>query len=140
MLRYDTSFCKGIVPYQLWLNGCQSRILEIPTTVPTDISLYNELRGVARENRPDLMLKAQLARTEKLIELGGLVSIVTHPEKTLSERPDFLDVYDRYLSYITSRSDIWFTTAGELFKYWTGVNADTAARESSRHATGAEGL
>jgi peptidoglycan/xylan/chitin deacetylase (PgdA/CDA1 family) len=128
MLRYDTSFLNGIVPYPLWLHGRQSRILEIPTTVPTDILLYNSLSGVARQRRPEIMLEAQLARTEKLIEFGGLISIVTHPEKTLSERPDFLDVYDRYLSHIRSRSDVWFTTAGELFKYWTGANAGCAAR------------
>jgi peptidoglycan/xylan/chitin deacetylase (PgdA/CDA1 family) len=118
-LRYDTSFCNGIVPYHLWLHGKRSRLLEIPTTVPTDIRLYNELASVPRKNRARLMVNAQLTRTSKLIEAGGLVSIVTHPEQCLSERPDFLEVYDEYLSYIKNRRDIWFTTAGELFEHWT---------------------
>jgi peptidoglycan/xylan/chitin deacetylase (PgdA/CDA1 family) len=126
-LRYDTSFLNGIVPYPLWLYGQRSRIFEIPTTVPTDIRLYNQLAGVARARRPEMMLKAQIARTEKLIEAGGLISIVTHPERALSERPDFLEVYDRYLAFIKNRSDVWFTTAGEIFKYWTGLNADAAS-------------
>ena len=94
-LCYDTSFLRGIVPHRLWLNGRESRILEIPTTVPTDILLYNELHGVSRTRRAKAMLEAQIARTEQLITAGALISIVTHPETTLSERPDFLDVYDQ---------------------------------------------
>jgi peptidoglycan/xylan/chitin deacetylase (PgdA/CDA1 family) len=119
-VSYDTSFLQGIVPYYLWLNGRPSKILEIPTTVPTDILVYNRLRNLPRSRRAEGVLEIQIARTEKVIEAGGLVSLVTHPEKTLSERPDFLAVYDQYLSYIRGRTDIWFTTAGQLFKYWTG--------------------
>jgi peptidoglycan/xylan/chitin deacetylase (PgdA/CDA1 family) len=115
---YDTSILRGIVPYYLWLNGRQSNILEIPTTVPTDILVYNQLHGIPRDRRAEAILETQISRTQKLIEIGALVSIVTHPETDLSERPDFLEVYDRYLSYIRDRSDVWFTTAGELFKYW----------------------
>jgi hypothetical protein len=120
MLRYDTSFRNGIVPYPLWLHGRRSKILEIPTTVPTDIHLYNETAGVPRRDRLRMMLESQIARTEKLLAIGGVISIVTHPEEGLSERPDFLDMYDRYLSYIRGRSDVWFATAGELYRYWTG--------------------
>jgi peptidoglycan/xylan/chitin deacetylase (PgdA/CDA1 family) len=130
MLQYDTSFLNGIVPYPLWVNGRPSTILEIPTTVPTDILLYNQLRGVPAERRSSAMLRAQIARTEKLRALGGVISIVTHPEKGLSERPDFLRVYDEYLGYICSASDVWFTTAGELFKYWTSL--DTSSTVSPR--------
>jgi peptidoglycan/xylan/chitin deacetylase (PgdA/CDA1 family) len=124
-LRYDTSFLRGIVPYRLWLNGRESRILEIPTTVPTDIKVFNEVQGLTGAARADAILRAQIARTEKLIDIGAVISIVTHPEKELSERPDLLDVYDQYLSYIRSRSDVWFATAGELYKYWTGHMAPT---------------
>jgi peptidoglycan/xylan/chitin deacetylase (PgdA/CDA1 family) len=120
MLRYDTSLRNGIVPYPLWLHGRRSTILEIPTTVPTDIHLYNEMSGVPIGERLKKMLQAQIARTEKLIEIGGVISIVTHPEEGLSERPDFLEVYDQYLSYIRKRSDVWFATGGELYKHWTG--------------------
>jgi peptidoglycan/xylan/chitin deacetylase (PgdA/CDA1 family) len=126
-LCYDTSFQKGIAPYYPWVNGRESKILEIPTTVPTDITVYNESAGLPRTRKVEAMLAAQIARTQKLIAVGGLISIVTHPEKTLSERPDFLDVYDQYLAYIRSNHDIWFTTAGELFKYWTGFKSDTAS-------------
>ncbi len=124
-LCYDTSFLHGIAPYYLWLNGNQSTFLEIPTTVPTDIRLYNELLDLRGARRAEIMLKAQIARTQKLIEVGGVISIVTHPEKELSERPDFLDVYDQYLSYVRSCPDIWFTTAGELYKYWMGGNPES---------------
>jgi peptidoglycan/xylan/chitin deacetylase (PgdA/CDA1 family) len=118
-LCYDTSFLQGIAPYNLWLNGRQSNLLEIPTTVPTDIRVHNELSGLPRAEKAEAILRAQIARTDKLIEAGGLISIVTHPEKSLSERPDLLDVYDQYLSYIRSRTDVWFATAGELFRHWT---------------------
>jgi len=119
-LCYDTSFSQGIVPYYLWLNGRQSKILEIPITVPTDISVYNELHGIPRPRRSEAILDAQIARTKRLFEVGGIISIVTHPEKDLTERPEFLDMYDQYLLYIKSCPDIWFATAGELFRYWTG--------------------
>jgi peptidoglycan/xylan/chitin deacetylase (PgdA/CDA1 family) len=117
-LRYDTSFLHGIVPYPLWINGRRSSILEIPTTVPTDIRVHNELLGLTRARRSAAILKAQIARTEQLLEVGGVISIVTHPEKGLSERPELLEVYDHYLSYLRAREDIWFTTAGTLFSYW----------------------
>ena len=119
-VQYDTSFLRGIVPYRLWLNGIESRILEIPTTVPTDILVYNKLKGLPRARKFETILRAQIARTRKLIKVGGVISIVTHPEKDLSERPELLDVYDQYLSFIKSCPNIWFTTAGELFKFWTG--------------------
>ena len=128
-LCYDTSFLRGIVPYNLWLNGRESNILEIPTTVPTDILVYNQLRGLQPSRRSEAILTAQIARTEKLIEAGGLVSIVTHPEKDLTEQPELLNVYDQYLSFISKRKEIWFTTAGELFRYWTG-NSSFAMREA----------
>jgi peptidoglycan/xylan/chitin deacetylase (PgdA/CDA1 family) len=126
-LCYDTSFCSGIAPYHLWLYGSRSRLLEIPTTVPTDIRLYNELSGMARQQRTASMVKAQISRTERLIEVGGAIVIVTHPEKSLSERPDFLAAYDEYLCHIKGRTDIWFTTAGELCRYWTAYKRGTTA-------------
>ncbi len=128
-LCYDTSFSRGIVPYYLWLNGRQSKILEIPITVPTDIGVYNKLHGIPRSGRCEAILEAQIARTKKLMEVGGVISIVTHPEKDLTERPDFLEVYDQYLSYIKSCPDIWFATAGELFKYWTR-DSQSSAKQS----------
>jgi len=127
-LCYDTSFLRGIVPYHLWLNGRQSKILEIPTTVPTDILVYNQLRGIPFPRKSEIILEAQIARTKKLIEVGGVISIVTHPEKELTERPEFLDIYDRYLSYIKSCPDIWFATAGELFRYWTRDSSYSAGQ------------
>ena len=118
-LCYDTSFFRGIVPYYLWLNGKASRILEIPCTVPTDIRVHNQLTSLPRARKAEAILKIQIARTQKLIEAGAVISIVTHPEKGLSERPDLLDIYDQYLSYVRSCPDIWFATAGELFQYWS---------------------
>jgi peptidoglycan/xylan/chitin deacetylase (PgdA/CDA1 family) len=120
LLRYDTSFLRGIVPYHLWVNGRRSRILEIPTTVPTDIAVYNNLHEVPRSRRPEAILEVQIARTKHLLEIGGLISIVTHPEKDLTERPELLDVYDRYLAFVRSCPNVWFATAGEVFTHWTG--------------------
>jgi peptidoglycan/xylan/chitin deacetylase (PgdA/CDA1 family) len=118
-LCYDTSFGQGIVPYYLWVNGRQSKILEIPITVPTDIGVYHKVSRLPRSHKFGIILETQIARTKKLIEVGGLISIVTHPEKDLTERPELLEIYDQYLSYIKSCPDIWFATAGELYKYWT---------------------
>lgn len=131
MLQYDTSFLNGVVPYPLWLNGGPSKILEIPTTVPTDILLYNQLHQLPPRQRGDVMLQVQIARTERLRAIGAVISIVTHPEKGISERPDFLNVYDQYLAYIRSATDIWFPTAGEFFSYWTGLQAPVAQPASS---------
>jgi len=127
-LCYDTSFLSGIVPYYLWLNGKASRILEIPCTVPTDIRLHNQLHGLSRNRKAEEILKIQIARTQKLIEVGALISIVTHPEKGLSERPDLLDVYSHYLSYVRSCPNIWFATARELFQYWSCESSRSTSR------------
>ena len=118
-LCYDTSFTHGIIPYYLWVNGRETRILEIPITVPTDIGVYYKVHSAPRSRKFETILEAQIARTRKIIEVGGIISIVTHPESDLTERPEFLDIYDRYLSFIKGCPDIWFATAGELFKYWT---------------------
>jgi peptidoglycan/xylan/chitin deacetylase (PgdA/CDA1 family) len=122
-LRYDTSFLRGIVPYDLWVHGRRTAILEIPITVPTDIVVWNALGGVRAPERAALVLQAQIERTKRLIEVGGVISIVTHPEEDLSERPELLDVYDRYLSYIKSHPDVAVLTGAELFRYWT-MNRD----------------
>jgi hypothetical protein len=61
-LCYDSSFLHGIAPYFLWLNGRQSTILEIPTTVPTDVRLYNELHGLSRARRAEAMLRCLSGR------------------------------------------------------------------------------
>lgn len=127
-LCYDTSFLRGIAPYYLWLNGKASRILEIPCTVPTDIRVHNQLHGLSRARKAETILKIQIARTQKLIEVGGLISIVTHPEKGLSERLDFLDVYNQYLSYVRSCPNIWFATAREVFQHWSRDGSCRASR------------
>jgi peptidoglycan/xylan/chitin deacetylase (PgdA/CDA1 family) len=128
---YDTSFARGIVPYYIWVNGRQSRILEIPTTVPSDMHNYNELHGRPRSRRFEIILAAQIARTQRLYDVGAVISIVTHAETDLSEQPEFLEVYDQYLSYIKSCSEMWFATAGELFKYWTAASGSMGSRECS---------
>jgi peptidoglycan/xylan/chitin deacetylase (PgdA/CDA1 family) len=119
-MSYDTSFLQGIAPYYLWLKQRASRILEIPMTVPSDIRIYNELQGIKGPARFRAMLEAQITRTKQLVRAGGLVSIVTHPEKDLSERPELLDIYDDYLAFVTSCPDIHLTTAGQLYCHWTG--------------------
>jgi len=125
-LRYDTSFLQGIVPYDLWVNGRKTNILEIPITVPTDIVVWNALGGTPSFRKAAKILEAQIARTKKLIEVGGIISIVTHPEEDLSEKPELLDVYDQYLAYIKSCPDLGIMTGGELFSYWSKdrVHAD----------------
>jgi hypothetical protein len=132
-LCFDTSFLQGIAPYYLWLNGKASRILEIPCTVPTDIRVYNQLRGLPRTRKAEAILKIQIARTQKLIDVGALISIVTHPEKGISERADFLAVYKEYLSYVRSCPDVWFATAGELFQHCSSANSCSAAAKVVGH-------
>ncbi len=127
-LFYDTSFLEGIAPYDLWINGRKTKILEIPITVPTDIVVWNTLSDIPSARRPEKVLEAQISRTKKLIEVGGIISIVTHPERELSERPELLDVYDQYLSYIKSCPEVGIMTGGELFKYWS---KDRTRTESS---------
>jgi peptidoglycan-N-acetylglucosamine deacetylase len=119
-MRYDTSFLQGIVPYELWINKRKTKILEIPITVPTDIVVWNTLSNTPSARRAGKILEAQIARTKKLIEAGGVISIVTHPETDLSEQPALLDVYDQYLAYIKSCSEVGIMTGGELFHYWQG--------------------
>jgi peptidoglycan/xylan/chitin deacetylase (PgdA/CDA1 family) len=123
VLRYDTSFLRGIVPYRLWVNGRPSRILEIPTTVPTDIAVYNNLHEIPRSRRAEAILEVQIARTMQLLKIGALISIVTHPERELTERPELLEVYDQYLAFVRSLPNLWFATAGEVFTHWTGERA-----------------
>ncbi|MDL1984275.1 MAG: hypothetical protein LWX54_08835 [Deltaproteobacteria bacterium] len=87
--------------------------------------MYNELVSLPKAERYEGILKVQIERTERLIQVGALISIVTHPEYDLSMKPELLEVYDRYLSYLRTRDDVWFTTAGSLYKYWTENEPDS---------------
>lgn len=119
---YDTSLMHGIVPFYPSSESGHYRILEIPTTVPSDINSNPRLSKIPRSDRAQAIFDIQMARTEKLIEIGGVISLVTHPERDVSETKELLGVYERYLSNLKSRGDIWFTTAGGLYRYWTQID------------------
>jgi hypothetical protein len=101
----------------------------VPEGIRRPISnVVQSLRVPRRLDVTGSYLKIQIARTQKLIEVGALVSIVTHSEQGLSERLDFLDVYNQYLSYVRSCPSIWFATARELFQYWSHAGSSSVSQ------------
>lgn len=63
-----------------------------------------------------------------LIGLQSAAKALGKSAKGLSERPDFLDIYHQYLSYVRNCPDIWFATERELYQYWTRESPCSANR------------
>jgi hypothetical protein len=112
--EYDSSF-PDTDPFEPQAGGCCSifpfflgEMVELPITLVQDHTLIEILR------MKDIELWKQKANW--IIENHGLVNIIIHPDYMLSERN--LSFYDQFLSFITSRPDVWHALPRDVARWW----------------------
>jgi len=92
------------------------RLIELPITLPQDHLLWNVLR---QEN-----LDAWIGTAERLIEEGGLLVLLTHPDYTYEGRR--LDLYRRFLERCRADARLWIALPREVAAWWRQRESDHA--------------
>jgi len=112
--EYDSSFPDSD-PFEPQAGGCCSifpfflgEMVELPITLVQDHTLIEILK------MKDIELWKQKASW--IIENHGLVNIIIHPDYMLSERN--LSFYEQFLSFITSRPNIWHALPRDVARWW----------------------
>lgn len=100
--------CATAMPFFFGNSG----VLEIPNTVPEDISL--ELEGLS----PDDAVEHQWQIIEQLKARGEVANIITHPEPMISAREPWLRAYAELVNRVASDADAWIVRPCDLNEYW----------------------
>jgi len=112
---YDSSIPTSGGPFPTANNGCATArpfliegIAELPLTMPRD----GTLRFLGLDG--DAILALWRACADQISEAGGVVVLLTHCEETFSGGDQMLDVYKRFLEYITSNSRFRWSSPMEI--------------------------
>lgn len=95
-----------------------SNVLEIPNTVPEDVSL--EMEGLT----PAQAVEHQWRIIQGIKQRGEVANIITHPEPMLSAREPWLRAYAELVSRLAADDDAWITRPCDLNQYWRSRTAD----------------
>jgi peptidoglycan/xylan/chitin deacetylase (PgdA/CDA1 family) len=109
------SSCFDQDPFQAMPGGVGSvwpffagRFIELPYTLPQDHTLLVAFG----EKGPDIWIK----KYRFLRSLRGMALLVTHPDYL--DTPQKLDVYRRYLQFLTEQKDCWHALPGTVAAWW----------------------
>lgn len=97
--------CCTVMPYFI------GNILELPVTAIQDYMLFNLLGS----NSIDLWKR----QTDLIVDRGGLVSFIVHPDYVTSGAP--LKLYEellRYLSRLREQRKVWFSLPSDVNRWW----------------------
>src|SRR5262249_37711846 len=111
--KYDSSIPTSGGPFPVPNNGCASArpfelegIGELPLTLPRDGSL--RFLGHSPREIADLWIRC----ADTIARARGIVTLLTHCERTFSGNPSMLDAYGRFLDHVAGAPDRFrFTTA-----------------------------
>jgi len=118
--------CCTILPYYV------GKLLEIPTTMTQDYSLFNILRNYSL----DLWEK----QMRLVLEKHGVMNFIIHPDYIISERAQ--GVYEgllHRLSELRETGGLWITLPGELSKWWRQRSQMKLVRNEGRWEIVGEG-
>ena len=105
------SGCCTVFPFMI------DGMVEIPLTVPQDFRLIYTLKL----NDEDY-LKLWKDKIDHIKELGGIVSIVTHPDDYISGNERYLTLYDKTLEYLSKLEKFYHDTQINIAKWWLERN------------------
>lgn len=88
-------------------------VLEIPVTIPDDISV----RCVTRDDEEEIF-SLQLAKIEWIRERGGVAVSLTHPERWISMRAPSFNAYRRLVEFVSRDLGAWNALARDLAARW----------------------
>ncbi len=111
---YDSSF-PDTDPYEPKAGGCCSiwpyffgNLIELPITLPQDHTLFDILRHT------DISIWQEKATW--IEKKGGCILIDIHPDYMKSA--DRLQLYDSFLSFMKSKSEIWHALPRDVAQWW----------------------
>ncbi len=102
----DYSGCCSAFPY------FKGRMLEIPITMPMDSSLV--FLNYSTDSISDLWIK----KLDWIKALGGVAILNVHPEPHFSGNKKMLNVYRKFIGYISTMNDVWVTTMEQIANHW----------------------
>lgn len=113
--RYDSSIPTSGGLFPVPNNGCTSArpfeltgLLEIPLSLPRDGSLL--FLGYTPQEILDLWMSC----TKLIRRAGGVVVLLTHCEARFSGNPAMLETYRRYLEFVASSKDYYWSTLAKI--------------------------
>ncbi len=87
-------------------------ILQIPTTITEDFVL--EMQG----HDPDEAAKTQIEQIEQVLIRRGVANLLTHPEPKLSARKPWRNAYEKVITEMVNRDELWIALPGEISSWW----------------------
>ncbi|MCW3999785.1 MAG: polysaccharide deacetylase family protein [Candidatus Bathyarchaeota archaeon] len=91
----------------------QDGLLEIPVTMPQDHQLL-KLQGL----KPCELLSFWRSVREHIRSIGGLCSVIIHPDKQLFGQEKMSSLYNIFLEELVADKDCWVVLPSELAKWW----------------------
>jgi len=114
---YDSSLMDSDFPYELAVGG--RSLVELPIHWGLDdweqYAFLPDITGVGLIESPTKVIEMWRLEFEALREIGGLFILTNHP--FLSGRPSRAAGLDELIKYVTSFSDAWVTSLGDIAKY-----------------------
>jgi len=107
----DTEFGKGCCTVFPFHNG---DVIEIPLTLTMD-STY-----ILCGKSPEEILSLWKRKIEVIYNIGGLITLTTHPEPHFSGNTKMLKLYEDVLNVLMGYDSLWFCLPGELLNYLSG--------------------
>jgi peptidoglycan/xylan/chitin deacetylase (PgdA/CDA1 family) len=111
---YDTSF-PDTDPFEPQPGGCCSifpffidDLVELPITLVQDHTLFEILR--------DRSVERWVEKSEWIIERGGLVNLLVHPDYLLTE--ERLALYDEFLGFLAAQAGGWHALPRDVARWW----------------------
>ncbi len=124
--RYDSTFvdterysfttpgegCCTVFPFNV------GPLLEIPVTLPMDISLA--VAGLSEQQ----MLELWLRKIRLIKQIGGVAVLNTHTDSHLSAQPSMLKIYQKLLDTISQDKSLKVATLNKVAGYWKRRDED----------------
>jgi peptidoglycan/xylan/chitin deacetylase (PgdA/CDA1 family) len=76
-------------------------LIEVPLTVPMDSSL------IFLGYQPKEILNIWIQKIEWIKKLGGVATIITHPEPHFSANKEMLEIYRKLMVYLANDKNVW---------------------------------
>jgi len=114
---YDSSLMDADYPYELAVQG--QSLVELPIHWGLDdweqYAFLPDITGVGLIESPKKVIEMWQIEFEAIRKIGGLFILTNHP--FLSGRPGRSDALEGLIKHVTSCSDVWTTSLGDIASY-----------------------
>jgi peptidoglycan/xylan/chitin deacetylase (PgdA/CDA1 family) len=110
---YDSSLMAMDEPYELYSDGQPTGMVELPVDWALDDVPYFGLGGTLPS--PDLVFKIYRDEFDVAYKEGTMFMLTLHPH--VIGRRSRIDHLDKLITYMKSKTDVWFATAEQIASY-----------------------